>query len=78
LKYRCRHTIIEAEQFFHNKTPWPKGITPNGNPFMYNLETLSGVLNVVDGDYIIYSTQGLSQVIKPDVFTAHYEPIESE
>jgi hypothetical protein len=78
MKYRCRHTIIEAEQFFHNKTPWPKGITPNGNPFIYNLETLSGTLNVVDGDYIVFGSDCDRQVIKPHVFTAHYEPIESE
>lgn len=64
-KYRNKSIIIDIEQFFPDKKPWPKGVyvveTGNG-PIdrlnvisrKYQISTLEGETEVLSGDFIIH------------------------
>ena len=78
-KWRKKPVVVEAEQFFSNKTPWPAGVVDRwrsgiGGP--PQIHTLEGPLMVSDGDWIITGVKGERYPCKPDVFAATYEPAE--
>ena len=84
-KYRKRPLIVDAEQFFVDRKPWPAGVKsvevqlkdtdPQQYVFEPIVETLEGPLMVSDGDWIITGVKGEKYPVKPDVFDATYEPL---
>lgn len=80
-KFRKKPVVIEAEQFFPYKKPWPKGVVgvlkkaPPGDCY-YCIETLEGDHIVSEGDWIITGVQGEKYPCKPDIFDQTYDPVE--
>ena len=72
-KFRKKPIVIEAEQYFYDQSPWPKGVIARGLGAFIN--TLEGPLNVSEGDWIIKGVQGEFYPCKPDIFEATYEEI---
>lgn len=87
-RFRKKPVVIEAEQFFIDREPWPRGVTratlqhnlprdrdywPAGAPVV---ETIHGQTTLVhDGDWIIPEPDGEHfYPCKPDIFAATYEP----
>ena len=84
MKYRKKPVVIEAEQCWYDKKPWPDGVEENikidedgaeyeAVPF---IETLEGRLTVGDGDWIITGVKGEKYPCKPDIFEQTYEFVE--
>jgi len=73
--------VIEANQFFPNKRPWPDGVYGRTggslDAFEYMINTLEGDRHIVSsGDWIIIGIKGERYPCKPDIFEATYEKIE--
>jgi len=77
VKYRKRPIIIEAEQFFPDQKPWPKGVwdISGGDYCAPCIGTLEGLLQVSPGDWIITGVQGEKYSCKPDIFEQTYEEV---
>lgn len=79
-KFRKKPVVIEAEQFFFAKKPWPTGVVGfdagSGDNSGAEIITLEGPLNVSDGDWIITGVKGEKYPCKPDIFEATYEAVE--
>ena len=80
-KFRKKPIVVEAEQFWLNKKPWPDGVIirswfTNKQPNTYCIETLEGKMNVTPGDWIITGVEGEKYAIKPHIFLKTYEPVE--
>ncbi len=79
-KFRKKPIIIEAEQFWPYKLPWPEGVIPNDPTLAVNtkgvIKTLEGWLTVSPGDWIIRGIAGEFYPCKPDIFAKTYEPVE--
>lgn len=86
-KYRKKPVVIEAEQFFRDKKPWPDGVVaaklqhnvprdsnywPEGSPI---IKTLEGPHLVSDGDWIITGVKGERYACKPDIFEQTYDVV---
>lgn len=56
----------------------PEGFMPNGDPNIIglNIPTLEGVMQAVQGDWIIRGLRGELYSCKPDIFERTYEPVE--
>ena len=78
-KFRKKPIVIEAEQFFPDKEPWPEGVRFDASdaevPDSFFLETLEGNSNVTPGDWIITGIKGEKYPCKPDIFEATYERV---
>lgn len=82
-KFRKKPVVIEAEQFFKHKSPYPDGVLfdmfdyPDGcqRPGSFRIETLEGTLGVSEGDWIITGVKGERYPCKPDIFEATYEAV---
>jgi hypothetical protein len=74
VRYQKRPVIVDAEQFFLDRKPWPQDIylDCHGRPA---IDTLEGPLQVSDGDWIITGIQGERYPCKPDIFEATYETV---
>jgi hypothetical protein len=80
MKYRKKPVVVEAEQFFPDEAPWPKGVCqhlPEPNP-SYLMQTLEGPFSVKEGDWIITGVRGEKYPCKPDIFEATYERVEDD
>lgn len=81
-KYRKKPVVVEAEQFWPNKKPWPKGVACCCicKQITYNVTTIHGQLtSVIPADWIIMEPDGIhAYPCKPDIFKATYEAVESE
>jgi len=87
MKYRKKPIVIEAEQFFPDCHPWPKGVhgvNPNHPNFIikdsskvtaWGIQTLEGWHLVSPGDWIITGIKGEHYPVKPDIFELTYERI---
>ncbi len=80
-KYRKKPVIVDAEQFFVDKKPWPKGVkvgaTYTSNPDYYVVTIHKQDTVIVDGDWIIEEPDGIHHYpCKPDIFEQDYERIE--
>lgn len=82
-KFRKKPVVIEAEQFFRDKLPWPKGVVEcpvyEKNEYVGTLphiSTLEGPHLVSEGDWIITGVKGERYARKPDIFEMTYEPAE--
>lgn len=89
--FRKKPVVIQAEQFFLNRMPWPEGVTMSP---AYDEPSRSGGIaftrparpiiitlenkdgfNISDGDWIITGVKGEKYACKPDIFEATYEPV---
>lgn len=86
-KFRKKPVVIEAEQFWPDKTPYPAGVEVFvAGPFALNkkpgefdfaiIKTLAGTMQVSPGDWAITGVQGERYPCKSDIFAATYEPVE--
>lgn len=87
-KFRKKPVVVEAEQFFPTRLPWPEGVeqflrkrqeTPDGEIeeiYGWRIDTLEGPHGVSPGDWIITGIKGERYPCKPDIFEATYEPVE--
>lgn len=81
MKYRKKPVIIEAEQFFKNKQPWPEGTCEAPCPCgcdadTFWIKTLEGHGHIDNGDWIITGVKGEKYPCKPDIFEQTYELAE--
>jgi len=88
MKVRKKPIVVEAEQFFPDKLPWPDGVKKIPEDIMrylfcfggnvhsnYYIETLDGAVEVTPGDWIITGVKGEKYPCKPDVFEETYEKV---
>ena len=89
-KFRKKPIVIEAEQFWPDMKPWPKGVravefiggesrhadlkSTNYNGWFIN--TLEGGHEVTPGDWIIIGIAGEVYPCKPEIFDDTYEKVE--
>ncbi len=81
MKFRKKPVVIEAEQFFRNKKPWPIGVyftVPGAGSLEsgFHIDTLEGKYNVSEGDWIITGIKDERYPCKPDIFEVTYEKVE--
>ena len=79
-KFRRKPPIVEAEQFFPDEKPWPKGVEENTHSISklhlgWILQTPEGGYTISPGDWVITDAEGELHYCKRDVFEATYEPI---
>lgn len=77
-KFRKKPVVIEAEQFFANRKPWPKRVFEYLGAFNHWIYTLEGSMSVSNGDWIITGVKGEKYPCKPDIFEMTYELVPSE
>ena len=75
-KWRKKPVVIEAEQFFPDKRPWPEGVLKNSMTGHWEIITLEGRLQVSPGDWIVTGIKGEKYAVKPDIFEKTYEPVQ--
>lgn len=83
-RYRKKPVVIEAEQFWPDKKPWPEGVEaplvePHDEEAHYAhpfVQTLEGPLMCSPGDWIITGVKGERYPCKPDIFKATYEAVD--
>ena len=81
MKFRKKPVVVDAEQFFFDRKPWPAGVESQeigGVREIPHVKTLEGPLSVSDGDWIITGVKGERYPCKPDIFKMTYEPTEHE
>lgn len=76
--YRKRPAIVQAEQFWPEKEPWPAGVERGPDDILtggrtYWIGTLEGPFVVAPGDWIIMGTAHERYPCKPDIFALTYE-----
>ena len=74
--FRKRPILVEAEQFFPDRKPWPEGVIDLKNEAIeegWGIQTLEGMMLVTPGDWIITGIAGEIYPCKPDIFEATYE-----
>jgi hypothetical protein len=84
-KFRKKPIVIEAEQFFPDKKPWPEGVEEylseegvageNHSYYAWRIQTLEGIYEVSPLDWIITGIKGEKYPCKPDIFEATYEEV---
>ena len=78
--FRKRPIVIEAEQFFPDIKPWPKGVRTinHGDKSLdcFYIDTLEGGHKVSVGDWIITGVRGEKYPCKPGIFQETYESVE--
>ncbi len=78
-KFRKKPCVVEAEQFWPDKKPWPKGVTSAKYEGHYVTTIHRQKTRVVCGDWIISEGEDdLAYPCKPDIFEATYERIEPD
>jgi len=83
MKFRKKPIVIEAEQFFPDRKPWPDGVMEypykkaNGkSKVQYRMMTLEGVFDVIAGDWIITGIVGERYPCKDDIFKDSYDQVD--
>jgi len=81
-KYRKKPIVIEAEQFWPDKEPWPVGVERGPDDILtgtstYWMDTLEGPFVVTPGDWIITGIAHERYPCKDSIFRATYDgPVE--
>ena len=86
MKYRKKPVVIEAVQFKDTEETILElselGLDPvridyadSSNPIL-KIETIGGLMNATEGDYIIKGSQGEFYLFKQDIFEEIYEKVE--
>ena len=85
--FRKKPVVIEAEQFFPDRKPWPEGVeqfdakrteSVGGDSSLWygwRIKTLEGVGEVTPGDWIITGVNGEKYPCKPDIFEKTYDRV---
>ena len=84
MKFRKKPVVIDAEQFWPEKTPWPAGVFKVGgclpgeekSDLWFRIKTPEGESAVTKGDWIITGVKGEKYPCKPDIFEMTYDSIE--
>ncbi len=86
MKYRKKPVIIDAEQFYRDRLPWPEGVVETSGRLVWGptepdekvfiIRTLEGPHAVSDGDFVITGVKGERYACKPDIFAMTYEVAE--
>jgi hypothetical protein len=81
MKYVKKPIIIEAEQFFRNKQPWPKGVYEAPCPCAEDADhfwiiTLEGHSHVEESAYIVTGINGEKYPVAKDIFERSYDKVE--
>lgn len=76
MKYRKKPVIVEAEQFFPDKKPWPKGAIESNRIYLFQTSCFNYLLH--PGDWIVQQENGDQIVCKPDIFESTYEQLEEQ
>lgn len=86
-KFRNKLVVVEAEQFFSKKKPWPKGVRrhsvvtkeeDDGAGGMFFLCTRRGQWRIFEADWIVTDETGHCGVCGPGVFPRSFEPVTDE
>ena len=89
-KFRKRPVVVEAVQLrwdtwdeiceFVPKEQFGGGFFVNGDNQTLGLRirTLEGVMEAVEGDWIVKGVKGEVYPVKPDIFEETYEPVDVE
>lgn len=78
-KYRRKPTVIEAEQFFPDKQPWPEGVELHQDSGVdwYVVKTVHGFVRIEPGCWVIPENEpGRAYPVTPDIFEKTYEKVE--
>lgn len=74
MKYRKKHVVVEATQWF-KMGDHPAVTAPYGVPV---IDTLEGIHEVTPGDFIITGVKGECYPCKPDIFWMTYDgPVDA-
>lgn len=84
-KFKKRPVIVDVEQFFAARKPWPEGVFETDTVRLHGpleapgqkcwaIQTLEGPYVVSEGDWIITGIKGERYPCKPDIFQSTYEP----
>jgi hypothetical protein len=87
VRFRKKPLVVEAEQFWPEKKPWPKGVQasrlpgaaeryPTAEGADYFIKTLEGDHIVTPGDWIITGVKGERYPCKPGIFEQMYERVD--
>ncbi len=89
MRYRDRSgDIVEAEQFFFDKKPWPKGVVPKlkvqtvapytGDPkaVVPTIKKPMAWYIVEEGEYIVTCPSGNQYTVEREIFEKNYERVE--
>jgi hypothetical protein len=77
-RYRKKPIVVEAEQFWADKKPWPAGVVEcdPGVGSGYAIMTTAGLVGVRHGEWIITGPAGEQYHPCPDErFKVAYEPV---
>ena len=77
-KFRKKPVVIEAEQFWPDRTPWPVGVVSDPAAHVTGswwIDTLEGGHVVMPGDWIIRGVAGELYPCKPDIFVQTYDEV---
>ena len=79
-RFRKKPLLIEADQFWPEKHPWPEGVIchPVHGVSQPIIRTLEGPHTVSPGDWIITGIKGERYPCKPDIFEATYDEVSDE
>lgn len=75
-RYHRRDNIVEAEQFYPERRPWPAGVHDWFNGKGWYIQTLEGLADVRPSDWIITGVAGEKYPCRDDIFQATYEALE--
>lgn len=84
-KFTRKPTVIEAEQFWPKKKPWPNDVVERLIVFDgehhhsgYRLRTVFGMDPVDPGDWIVTDGNGQRWSCSPDRFKEEYQPVDEK
>lgn len=80
-KYRQKLAVVEAEQFFPDKLPWPKGVEKHIHSIAKHdigwiLQAPDGGYTVFPGDWIVTDEKGDRRHCGASEFETIYELVE--
>jgi len=77
MRFRKKPVVIDAEEFWPDKLPWPEGVKADPiSPTGYSIGTLESKEGheVTPGDWVITGVAGEKYACKPDIFARTYDP----
>ncbi len=78
--YNHEDAVVEAEQFFVDVVPWPKGVEESESisESFYSVMTPDGDQTIEDGDFIVYSGDNSPEVVECEDFMKDYTPVPDD
>lgn len=81
MKFRKKPVVIDATQFWNDR-PWPEGVCDCTADPMHlgtpHIHTSEGIMDVLEGDWVITGIKGERYPCKPEIFAATYEEVIQE